>query len=127
VNGLSEEVRGITPAQFELLIDEQGAKIHNFCKMLTKSRADADDLYQDAFLQSYKLLHKIEIHNNPSSFIITVAVRLWKSKQRKTARRMSILQQIEIPEFEIADPAPYLEDLAAKKYACRKFGDKRCL
>jgi len=85
--------------------------------MLTKNQADADDLYQDAFLQAYKLLHKIDINNNPSSFIITIAVRLWKSKQRKTIRRMNILPQTEMPEFDIADAAPNLAEQAIEKEA----------
>ena len=59
--------------------------------MLTKDPCEADDLYQDAFLQGYTMVHKIDPDNNPSSFIIAIAVRLWKSKQRRAARRMRIL------------------------------------
>ena len=83
--------------------------------MLAKNQADADDLYQDSFLQGYTLLQKIDADNNPSSFIITIAVRLWQSKQRKAARRQSILPQTDFPELEIADFAPSPEEQAAKK------------
>jgi RNA polymerase sigma-70 factor (ECF subfamily) len=95
--------------------------------MLTKNRADADDLYQDAFLQGYKLLHKIDMCNNPSSFIITIAVRLWKSKQRKAVRRMNILPQAEMPEFDIADSALDVAEQVTEKeavYLIRKYTDE---
>lgn len=51
---------------------------------------EAEELYQDTFLKAVELMKNIDYENNPKSFLISIALRLWKNKKRKYAWRMRI-------------------------------------
>lgn len=72
------------------LIELYGKDIYSFCRRLTYSEFDAEELYQDTFLKALEVHKRIDKNNNPKSFLLSVAVSLWKNKQRKHARRERI-------------------------------------
>lgn len=74
----------------ESLIDEYGTEIFRFCRKLTYSEHDAEELYQDTFLKAMDLNDKIDVNNNPKSYLLSIAVSLWNNKKRKYARRNRI-------------------------------------
>ena len=61
-----------------------------FCCHLTGNVQEAEELYQDTFLKAVELMKNIDYENNPKSFLISIALRLWKNKKRKYAWRMRI-------------------------------------
>lgn len=69
------------------LVDEYGEAVYKFCRSLTYSKEDADDLFQETFLKTLEQLPKISNLDNPQSFLFSTALYLWKSLQRKYARR----------------------------------------
>ena len=78
--------------QLEQCIRDYGKEIYNFCRHLTGSVQEAEELYQDTFLKAMELLKKIDYENNPKSFLISISLRLWKNKKRKYAWRMQIAE-----------------------------------
>jgi len=76
--------------QLETCIDEYGKDIFAFCRHMTENVLEAEELYQDTFLKVMEILPKIDYENNPKSFLLSVALRLWKNKKRKRAWRMRI-------------------------------------
>jgi RNA polymerase sigma-70 factor (ECF subfamily) len=72
------------------LVKVHGKSIYGFCYKLAKNKSDTDDLYQETFLKAVELCHKIDKDNNPKGFLISIAVGLWKNKQRKYAWRQRI-------------------------------------
>ena len=72
-------------AEIERLIDKYGRDIYSFCLYLTKSKQDADDLYQDSFLYVIEKKKTFEQERESKTYILSVAVRLWKDKKRKYA------------------------------------------
>lgn len=80
----------MTRFELEQCIHEYGKEIYSFCKHLTCSRQEADDLYQDTFLKAVELQQKIDWQENPKSFLLSVAVRIWKNRKRKAAWRNRI-------------------------------------
>lgn len=88
-----------------------GDKVYGFCLYLTGNRANADDLYQDAFLVALEKSDKIRFTGNPGSYLMGIALRLWKNHERKNARRMCIARlesledrQEQAGRPEISDP-----------------------
>ena len=77
----------MTAEELAELVDIHGTDIYRFCSKITGNRYNADDLYQDTFLQALRHCHKIDADKNPKSFLISISIKLWKSKQRKNARR----------------------------------------
>ena len=61
---------------------------------LTKEKGSADDLYQDTFLEATKKLATIRYEDNPKSYLLSVAIRLWKNRVRKFAWRNRIAPQV---------------------------------
>ncbi len=82
--------------QLEQCIVEYGKEIYAFCRHLTMDVQEAEELYQDTFLKAMELLDKIDYGNNPKSYLLSVALRLWKNKRRKAAWRMRIAPAVEL-------------------------------
>lgn len=72
------------------LVDAHSKDIYNFCRQLTKNKEEADDLYQDTFLKAIELCAIIDKGNNPKSYLLSIAVKLWKNRRRKYAWRKRI-------------------------------------
>ncbi len=76
--------------QLEQCVLNYGKDIYSFCMFLTKNKQEAEELYQDTFLKATEKMEEIEYHNNPKSYLISIALRLWKNKNRKTVWRQRI-------------------------------------
>ena len=84
----------MTIQELEQCILLYGKDIYSFCMHLTKEKASADDLYQDTFLEAMKKLAVIRYEDNPKSYLLSVAIRLWKNRVRKLAWRNRIAPQV---------------------------------
>ena len=77
-------VKHMTVFELEQCIQEYGKEVYSFCLHLTGVREWADELYQDTFLTAME--HTTQLHNdanaNPKSYLLSVAIRLWKNKRR---------------------------------------------
>lgn len=69
------------------LVDEYSASIYKFCRSLTYSREDADDLFQETFLKAFEQLPKLSASDSPKGFLFSTTLYIWKSWKRKYARR----------------------------------------
>ena len=85
-------VKYMTVFELEQCIEMYGKEIYSFCLYLTGVREWADELYQDTFLTAME--HITQLHNeagaNLKSYLLSVAIRLWKNKRRKAAWRRRI-------------------------------------
>ena len=80
----------MTKHELEMCISEYGKDIYAFCKHLTNNTLEADDLYQDTFLKAAELNREIDYENNPKSYLLSIALRIWRNKKRKFAWRKRI-------------------------------------
>ena len=78
--------------QLEQCIKDYGKEIYSFCRYLTGNELETEELYQDTFLKAMEMIQTIDHENNPKSFLLSVALHLWKNKKRKYAWRMRIAQ-----------------------------------
>lgn len=97
----------MTKQELEICINEYGRDIYSFCRHLTPNQQEADDLYQDTFLTAVKLSSKIDYENNPKSYLLSIALRIWKNKRRKFAWRKRITDiQLMVEERDVDRSAP---------------------
>ena len=80
----------MTKTELENCIWEYGKDVYSFCRSLTLNLQEADDLYQDTFLKAMELIHDIDYEKNPKSYLLSIALRIWKNKKRKYAWRNRI-------------------------------------
>lgn len=76
--------------ELEECIKANGRDIYSFCCQLAGSRQEADDLYQDTFLKMVELGGRLDVKSNPKSYLLSVAVNLWRNRRRKSAWRQRI-------------------------------------
>lgn len=89
--------------ELEVCINEYGKAVYSFCRQLTGSRQEADDLYQDTFLKAMELSWKIDYGRNPKSYLLSVALRIWKNRKRKFAWRKRIADTRSMAEGQDAE------------------------
>lgn len=84
---------GIMMKQEELenYIYTYGKDLYSFCCCVTRSRQEADDLYQDTFLKLFEMNGKLVIRSNPKSYLMSVALNLYRNHKRKLLGRQKIM------------------------------------
>lgn len=93
----------MTITELEKCIDIYGKDIYGFCRQLTGSSEEGEDLYQDTFIKALELKDKIDMNQNPKSYLLSIAIRIWKNRQRKYAWRQRIAGCESITEETITD------------------------
>lgn len=77
------------------LVDQYSDDIYSFCLKLTGNKEDGEDLYQLTFIKAYEKRSKIDLTNNPKSYLLGISVRLWKNEKRKRWRRHQIVPVVD--------------------------------
>lgn len=90
----------MTRTELEQCIDLYGKDIFSFCRYATGSVQEGEELYQDTFLKAVELIEKLDMTQNPKSFLLSIAIRLWKNKRRKYAWRQRIASMESLEEKE---------------------------
>lgn len=88
--------------EFINLVDEYGDSIYKFCRSLTYSREDADDLFQETFLRVFEQLPKLNASGNPQGFLFSTSLYIWKSWKRKYARRKRLAPMERLDENRVS-------------------------
>ena len=88
----------MTKPELEECIHEYGKEIYSYCKYLTGNAQEADDLYQDTFLKVMEIYKNIDVMKNPKSYVLAVALRIWKNRKRKYAWRKRIVDGRVLPK-----------------------------
>ena len=95
------------------LIETHGKRVYGMCLRLTRSRMDADDLYQETFLQVMQIMNLPDFKENPLPFIMQCCLWKAKSSRRRFARRQ-----------RIAPTETYADVYAASESDCEENAEK---
>lgn len=89
----------------ELLVEQYGDSLYRYCKSLTYTLEDAEDLYQQTFLKALELHKRILPDKNPKAYLMSVASNIWRNHKSKYARHERIAPVIssESEGVQIAD------------------------
>jgi len=74
---------------FQNWVDEYSNSVYKFCRNLTYSKEDAENLFQETFLKAFEQSKKNTL-TNPQSYLFSTSLYIWKSWKRKYARRKRI-------------------------------------
>lgn len=78
------------------LVDRYGEDVMRFCRRLSASPADAEDLYQQTFLKLMGLRVRLEEEQNPRAYLFALANGIWKNERRKRMRRAGIAPSVSL-------------------------------
>ena len=105
----------MTIPQFNEFLEQQGPSLYRFCCYLTGTRQEADDLYQETWLNAWEQHTEILTKKNPKNFLLALAIGNWKNRCRKQARRQRIFPLQEYPNDNNFSPVdnsiPLIEDM----------------
>lgn len=76
--------------ELERCMEEFGTDIYRFCIKLCMDKNNAEDLYQQTFLKALENDWELNWAQNPRALFFSLAHNLWKSDQRKNARRAAL-------------------------------------
>lgn len=109
----------MTVEEMNQWIQEYGSDIYRFCCHLTGCRQSADDLYQDTFVKAVQLRQKVPPSDKMKSYLIGIAVNLWRNQYRKEKRRREIAPEAGLDENTICsvETADVLEQYIQKELA----------
>ncbi|WP_167959194.1 RNA polymerase sigma factor [Anaerosporobacter faecicola] len=88
----------MTIQELEEAISLYGKDVYSFCLHITTNKMLADELYQDTFLKATEQKHRLKRDGNIKSYLLSVALRLWKNQKRKFAWRKRIVPEDELIE-----------------------------
>lgn len=107
--------------ELEKCIELYGKDIYAFCRQLTYSQQEAEELYQDTFLKAMELLQKIDAAETPKSYLLSIALRLWKNHKKKYAcrKRIADMESLSEEKQEIEESSGYSleEEIIAREQA----------
>ena len=99
--------------ELEQYISDYGKDLYSFCRSVTRSREEAEDLYQDTFLKFYEIGEKLVIETNPKSYLMGISVNIYRNYKRKQSIRQRIAgtqQSVEEMEVEPVSDARLTEE-----------------
>ena len=102
-------------SEIGLLAEEYGNVIYGFCVRLTGNTYEAEELYQNTFLKALEKASSIDADNNPKSYLVSIAISLWKSHRRKFARRAEIAPTQTLEDYNTAAHSELTEDSLLQK------------
>ncbi len=82
----------------ELLVEQYGASVYRYCRSITYTLEDAEDLYQQTFLKAFELHKRISFSKNPKAWLMSVAANIWRNHKSTYARHERIAPTISSEE-----------------------------
>lgn len=101
----------MTIQELEQVIALHGNEIYSFCRSLTGNKILADELYQDSFCKVMEQLDRLQADGNIKSYLLSVALRLWRNQKRKSAWRNRIAPMEGLWEETVKDGQEGSEDV----------------
>ncbi len=108
--------------ELEQYIYTYGRELYSFCCSVTRSRQEAEDLYQDTLLKFYELGENLVIEKNPKSYLMGISVNLYRNYKRKLSVRQRITgtwQSVEELAGDIPADRRLTEEEVIVREACR--------
>lgn len=111
----------------EKYVEEYGKDLYAFCLYTTCNKDHAQELFQETFLVALGK-REMEQDANPKSYLITIALNLWKNRLRKAARRKRLADVSFVEEWEldqVADERDSIEAMVEKRQEAEKL--RKCV
>lgn len=89
----------MTIRELEKLMYEYGKDILSFCIHLTGNISEGEELYQEVFLKAMDKLSSIQADNNPKSYLLGMALKIYNGEKRKYARHEKIVPMSDYNEY----------------------------
>jgi RNA polymerase sigma-70 factor (ECF subfamily) len=70
-------------SSFERFVDTESVRFHGALRLLTRDRAEAEDLMQDAFLKVWERWAQVRTLDDPTGYLYRTAMNLYRKRLRR--------------------------------------------
>ena len=89
--------------QLEEYIETHGQALTGFCLHLTRSRLDAEDLFQETWVNVFRFFHRYDPARPFDKWLFTVCANIFKSAARKPKPTLTEITEETAAEFSEPD------------------------
>ncbi len=118
----ADEVRAFLAGDeeaFERLVDRHQRTVLHLCQRLVGA-SDAADLFQDVFLQCYRMLHQLRVPEAFRGWLLQITVRRGRRRQQARRAPTAALEPELFAAADAGDPLELADDVAALRRALAK-------
>ncbi|MDY7224108.1 sigma-70 family RNA polymerase sigma factor [Halalkalibacterium halodurans] len=88
---------------YQQLVEDVGADLWRFCRYLTGSPWDGEDLYQETLVKAFGSLYQRWQPTNPKAYLFRIATNTWIDQRRKAKRIIGTVDEMEGPVEEFSN------------------------
>ncbi|SFQ41229.1 RNA polymerase sigma-70 factor, ECF subfamily [Lachnospiraceae bacterium XBB1006] len=88
----------MTIQELENCMEQFGDSLYSFCRKLCMDQEQAEELYQDVWVKALTDMPRIRAEDNVKSYLLSIAVGIWKNRKKKYAVRQRIAPAVAITE-----------------------------
>ncbi|MCK6205592.1 RNA polymerase sigma factor [Bacillus infantis] len=107
LSSISKDMKELAPS-FDCIVQPYREQLWHYCRKLTGSPWDAEDLLQDTLLKAFSSLSRIGQTMNAKSYLFRIATNIWIDHFRKKSPQLLDMESEKIPD---GDLVPYSEVL----------------
>ncbi len=107
LSSISKNMKELAPS-FDCIVQPYREQLWHYCRKLTGSPWDAEDLLQDTLLKAFSSLSRIGQTMNAKSYLFRIATNIWIDHFRKKSPQLLDMESEKIPD---GDLVPYSEVL----------------
>lgn len=90
-------------AVFEDLVADQHANLYRALCLITRDRAEAEDVMQEAFLRVWERWDRVGEMDDPAGYVFRTAMNVWRTRRRRAALAVRRAMRLAAPRDELAD------------------------
>ncbi|MDP2692411.1 MAG: RNA polymerase sigma factor [bacterium] len=90
---LIERTKAKDESAFRQLQKKYRSILMGFIIKRVKNKSEAEDIFQETWINAYKGIDSFESRSNLSTWVITIALNIIKTKYRDTTRKMKIIDR----------------------------------
>src|SRR5262245_15141026 len=90
-------------AQFEDLVDAEHVKLYGSLCLITRDRAEAEDVTQEAFLRVWERWDRVVEMDDPAGYLFRTAMNIWRKRRRRATIAVLRAMRLAPPRDELAE------------------------
>jgi RNA polymerase sigma-70 factor (ECF subfamily) len=76
----------------DILVDRYKKPLYSFCLKLTGNRGEADDLFQDTWVNAFRNIHRCKPDKRFINWLFTICINLYRDRYRKYFRWLKVIK-----------------------------------
>ncbi len=77
---------------YDLLVERHQSQLYKLCFKLSRSKEDADDLFQDTWIKAIQSIKQYDLDSNFENYLYTICINIYRDRYNKEKRWLKIIK-----------------------------------